>query len=116
MFSFSWRPELTWLADSKYLSEPEREALFEAIVAHPGIEYGVGIMDNSVVDKVNILEATMRAMTAATAQLIAGTKAGGCAGKAALLVHSAAGAVRFRCALAWRCRLGRVLSWACSLG
>ena len=67
--------------DSKYLSEPEREALFEKITAHPGVEYGVGVADHALIDDVNILEATMRAMAAATAQLAAGTQATGTAAK-----------------------------------
>ena len=57
------------LNDSKQLSEQIREQLFEAIHAEPEIHFGVGIIDAEEIDRINILQATHRAMNAALAQL-----------------------------------------------
>lgn len=48
--------------DSKKLSEKKREALYEEIT-QKAVAWGVGIMDNNVIDDINILEATRKAMT-----------------------------------------------------
>jgi ribonuclease HII len=58
--------------DSKQLNEETREALFEAITSL-GVPYGVGIVSNEVIDEINILQATMRAMTIAVESLVAQT-------------------------------------------
>ncbi|MDF2656168.1 MAG: ribonuclease [Bacillota bacterium] len=47
--------------DSKKLSEKKREALYDLIIDH-AVAYSVGITDNYVIDKINILEATKLAM------------------------------------------------------
>jgi len=60
---------LLGLNDSKQLTEKIREQLFEAIHAEPGIHYGVGIIRAEEIDRINILQATYRAMNAALAQL-----------------------------------------------
>ena len=60
---------LLGLNDSKQLTEKIREQLFEAIRAEPGIHYGVGIIHAEEIDRINILQATYRAMNAALAQL-----------------------------------------------
>ena len=57
------------LNDSKQLTEKIRDQLFEAIHAEPGIHYGVGIIHAEEIDRINILQATYRAMNAALAQL-----------------------------------------------
>jgi ribonuclease HII len=57
------------LDDSKKLTEKIREQLFEAIHAETKIHFGIGIIDALVIDEINILQATHRAMNAALAQL-----------------------------------------------
>ena len=54
--------------DSKKLSEKKREALYEEIT-QKAVAWGVGIMDNNVIDDINILEATRKAMTHAFDEL-----------------------------------------------
>ena len=57
------------LNDSKQLTEKIRGQLFEAIHAEPGTHFGVGIIHAEEIDRINILQATYRAMNAALAQL-----------------------------------------------
>lgn len=47
--------------DSKKLSEKKREKVYEDIIAN-AIAWGVGIVDNNVIDEINILNATRLAM------------------------------------------------------
>lgn len=47
--------------DSKKLSEKRREELFEQIL-NKSLATGVGIADNNLIDEINILQATKRAM------------------------------------------------------
>lgn len=47
--------------DSKKLSEKAREELYEAIMAQ-AVAYGVGVVDNEVIDEINILNATKLSM------------------------------------------------------
>lgn len=56
------------LADSKLLPPERREELFEVIRAR-ALAVGVGVVDHETIDRVNILEATRRAMAAALAGL-----------------------------------------------
>lgn len=53
--------------DSKKLSETKREALCNEITQH--CEYGIGKIDNHVIDEINILEATKLAMTQALSKI-----------------------------------------------
>lgn len=48
--------------DSKKLSEKQREFLYNTLVNHKDIEWGIGIVSEKVIDKINILEATKLAM------------------------------------------------------
>ncbi len=57
-----------WLNDSKQLSQEQREILRPIIEEH-AISYGVGIIDNTIIDEVNILQATFLAMHQAIAFL-----------------------------------------------
>lgn len=50
--------------DSKKLSEKKREELFDKILSN-ALAYGIGMCDNHVIDEINILEATKKAMTEA---------------------------------------------------
>lgn len=50
--------------DSKKLSAKKREELFDEITSK-ALAYGVGIVDNEIIDEINILQATKRAMAMA---------------------------------------------------
>jgi len=54
--------------DSKKLTEAERNVLFDVIMKQ-AVSVGVGISDSQTVDRINILQATLRAMEAAVAAL-----------------------------------------------
>lgn len=54
--------------DSKKISEKKREELFD-IIKDGAIAYGIGIIDEKVIDEINILEATKEAMRAAISEL-----------------------------------------------
>ena len=53
--------ELEGLTDSKKLSEKKREKFYDILV-HDAISYGIGVIDEKVIDDVNIYEATKLAM------------------------------------------------------
>jgi ribonuclease HII len=55
--------------DSKRLSPSQREAAYACLVALPGISIGVGLADHEEIDRINILEATRRAMAIAVSRL-----------------------------------------------
>ena len=59
---------LDGLNDSKKLSEKKREALFDEICAC-AVSYAVASVDHTVIDEINILRATFRAMTQAVMRL-----------------------------------------------
>ena len=48
--------------DSKKVSEKKREELFD-IIKEEAISYGIGIIDENVIDEINILEATKKGLT-----------------------------------------------------
>lgn len=48
--------------DSKQLSPKRRGELFLLLIQNPLVQYGVGIVDEKVIDRINILEATKLAM------------------------------------------------------
>lgn len=52
--------------DSKKLSEKKREELF-SLITEKALAWGVGIADNEIIDEINILQATKRAMKEAAA-------------------------------------------------
>ena len=56
--------DIVGIDDSKKLSPKKREELFEKITSK-ALAYGIGIEDNNVIDEINILQATMRAMKTA---------------------------------------------------
>ena len=53
--------DILYLNDSKKLSEKKREELFIEI-KDKAISYGIGIVDEKVIDEINILQATFEAM------------------------------------------------------
>ena len=56
------------VTDSKKLTAAKREALFDRIM-QAALSVGVGVSDAALVDTVNILQATLRAMEGAVAEL-----------------------------------------------
>lgn len=54
--------------DSKKVSEKKREKLYEIII-NEAISYGVGIVDQQEIDRINILNATKEALTMAVKEL-----------------------------------------------
>jgi len=48
--------------DSKKLSEKQREEFYEILTNNENIKWGVGIVSEKIIDKINILEATKLAM------------------------------------------------------
>ncbi len=54
--------------DSKKISEKKREKIYEEIVQE-AIAYGVGIIDQEEIDKINILNATKKGLTIAIRQM-----------------------------------------------
>jgi ribonuclease HII len=61
--------ELEGLNDSKQLTEIQREKFFAFITACGEIEFAIAEIDAAIIDKINILQATHRAMNAALAKL-----------------------------------------------
>jgi ribonuclease HII len=61
--------ELAGLNDSKQLTEAQREKFFQFITACGEIEFSIALMDAGVIDEINILQATHRAMNHALAKL-----------------------------------------------
>ena len=61
--------ELASLNDSKQLTETQREKFFEFLTACAEIEFAIAAVDADVIDEINILQATHRAMNDALAQL-----------------------------------------------
>jgi ribonuclease HII len=62
-------PELAGLNDSKQLTEAQREKYFEFLTTCAEIEFAIAAVDAGVIDEINILQATHRAMNDALAQL-----------------------------------------------
>lgn len=61
--------ELEYLNDSKQLTEIQREKFFAFLTACGEIEFAIAEIDASLIDEINILQATHRAMNAALAKL-----------------------------------------------
>lgn len=55
--------------DSKKLTEPQREELFNEITQDPNISYGIGIVSHEIIDAINIYQATIQAMLEAIEKL-----------------------------------------------
>lgn len=66
--NFDWsNVELSLINDSKKISEKKREKVFEIVIKL--FDYGVGIVDNNEIDRLNILQATFLAMKRAISNL-----------------------------------------------
>lgn len=59
---------ILYINDSKKLSEKRREELFE-IIKNEAVSFGIGIESCDVIDEINILNATYKAMQGAVSQL-----------------------------------------------
>lgn len=57
------------IKDSKKLSPKQREKIFKLLVKSPSIDYGIGVISEKVIDKVNILEGSLLAMKQAVRDL-----------------------------------------------
>ena len=57
------------IRDSKQISLKKREELYDIIITHPNIKWGIGIVSEKIIDKINILEATKLAMKKAVKNL-----------------------------------------------
>ncbi len=55
--------------DSKKLTAENREELYGRIMENPAILSGIGIVEALIIDQINILQATLKAMVAAIAEL-----------------------------------------------
>lgn len=55
--------------DSKKLSEKQRETLFDQISSHDHVIYGFGIVSHEEIDRINIYQATIKAMLEAVNSL-----------------------------------------------
>lgn len=57
------------IKDSKQLSKRKRQELFEILTKHRVIGWGIGVVSENMIDKINILEATRLAMKKAVENL-----------------------------------------------
>ena len=55
--------------DSKQLSAKQRDKIYKLITKDPEIKWGIGIVSEKIIDKINILEATKLAMIEAVKKL-----------------------------------------------
>ena len=62
-------PELAGLNDSKQLTTRQREAFFAALHQRPEIRFAIATIEAGVIDRINILQATHRAMNDALDRL-----------------------------------------------
>ena len=60
---------LQGLNDSKQITEAQREEYYAILTSHPNIRYAIASAEADVIDRINILQATHRAMNQALAQL-----------------------------------------------
>ncbi len=59
---------ILYLNDSKQLSKKKREELYDIII-NKAVAYGIGVVSETVIDEINILQATYKAMQIAIANL-----------------------------------------------
>ncbi len=61
--------KLDKISDSKKLSEKQREFFYNILTNHEKIKWGIGVVSEKIIDKINILEATKLAMVKAIVNL-----------------------------------------------
>lgn len=74
IFNLKSNLNLKKINDSKKLTERQREEFYEILTKHPDITFGVGVVSEKVIDKINILEATKLAMQKACSQVLKNTR------------------------------------------
>ena len=65
----SIKKQLLGINDSKKLSEAKREKMYQLISDNPFVDFGVGVVSETVIDDINILQATKLAMQQALENL-----------------------------------------------
>jgi ribonuclease HII len=55
--------------DSKQLTALQREKLFQSLTTTPGVRFGIGMIDHTIIDLINILQASIQAMLSAISQI-----------------------------------------------
>ncbi|MFA6190014.1 MAG: ribonuclease HII [Candidatus Staskawiczbacteria bacterium] len=60
--SISKNPIFKKINDSKKMTEKDREEVYNALIKNTDIKWGIGVVSEKVIDKINILEATKLAM------------------------------------------------------
>ncbi len=66
----NYKSQITKINDSKKLSEKQREFFYEKLISDKDIVFGVGIVSEKVIDKINILEASKLAMKKAYSNVL----------------------------------------------
>ena len=61
--------KLQGLNDSKQLTEVEREKFYKFLTTHPDVSFAVSRIEVGLIDSINILQASLRAMNKAMLQL-----------------------------------------------
>ncbi|MDD5098306.1 MAG: ribonuclease HII [Candidatus Pacebacteria bacterium] len=61
--------KIKFVKDSKKLSEKERKEVFNELMENKNVKWGIGIVSEKIIDKINILEATKLAMIKAVKDL-----------------------------------------------
>lgn len=61
--------ELEGIQDSKQLSPSVRREVYEKLIRHPQVVFAIGIIEASIIDSTNILQAAMQAMLLAVNNL-----------------------------------------------
>ena len=69
MLNTSYHIPYTGIRDSKKLSQKQREKFYNLITKDKNMEWGIGIVSEKIIDKINILEATKLAMQKAVKNL-----------------------------------------------
>ncbi|MFA7676418.1 MAG: ribonuclease HII [Candidatus Shapirobacteria bacterium] len=62
ILNFKSNPNFKNIKDSKKMTAKQRENAYDFLTKHPDIVFGVGIVSEKVIDKINILQATKLAM------------------------------------------------------
>ena len=63
--------DIAGIQDSKATTEKQREQVYEQLVAHPGVYWAASVIDNTTIDDINILQATMLGMRSSAQQVLA---------------------------------------------
>jgi ribonuclease HII len=69
LLKFDSEKLLKKINDSKKLSEKQRNYFYKVLTNHKNIKWGIGIVSEKIIDKINILEATKLAMQKAVKNL-----------------------------------------------